>query len=121
MKRIASDEVVKEGAVKKADVGANAMEQLVKEWAEGNEDDTKDWLAVLGKQKIRRLQSLKDLCTNEKGWEVVWSRINDEEPMLATKLKLWKESQPGSPVEGMQIDQDGKTILLAFLFSLHGF
>jgi hypothetical protein len=108
MKRTASNEVIKEGAVKKADVGANAMEQLVKDWANGNEDDAKDWLAALNKQKIRHLQALKELSADEDGWIKLLSDVRQSENMLATKLKLWKQSQPISPVAAMQIDREGK-------------
>jgi hypothetical protein len=110
MKRIASNEVVKEGSVKKADVGADAIERLVKEWAKGDEERAGRWIKAISAQDVDDLQALKELCTNEEGWEGMLSDFNksSETRMLATKLKLWKQSQPISPVAAMQIDREGK-------------
>jgi hypothetical protein len=109
MKRIASKEVVKEGSVKKADVGANAIELLVKEWAHGNEERVGRWIKALNEQDIDHLQALIELSAVKDGWSKLLSDIRQSENMLATKLKLWKESQQTSPVEAMQIDRDSKS------------
>ena len=108
MKRTASNEVVEEGAVKKANVDVNAMEQLVKEWAKGSEERVGRWIEALKRQDVDDLQALKELSADKDGWIKLLSDVRQSENLLATKLKSWKQSQPGSPVEGVPIDRDGK-------------
>jgi hypothetical protein len=135
MKRTASQELAQGGTLKKLDVGSGGdkggigptassggevsdpvsaagggeLEHLVREWADGNDERVGRWIKALNEQDIENLQALRDLSTDDENWERVRSNVGEKQPMLATKLKLWKESQPISPVEAMQIDGDGKS------------
>jgi hypothetical protein len=113
MKRAASDERVSEREAKKADVGLKKLEQLVEEWAKDHKKDAKDWLTALGKQRIYDLETLKQLSDDDKCWEVVWSRISEDEPILAVKLKVWKDgklfdlvSAPSGRRKSLEANQD---------------
>jgi len=59
-------------------------------------------MTALQVQGIKSYNRLEKLASNEKGWDIVWNRINSAEPMLATELKIWKENYSVQP---MQIDQ----------------
>jgi hypothetical protein len=126
MKRAASSEpegalqrlekAVKEGVVEPEVARADSFLLFLQDLSA---EDANEWHDVLLKHRVRSLEDLVGLADNERGWnKIVNEELNDNEPMLATKLLAWKLSlsKPSGDVSPPGNQWCERSLSLCFLF-----